>query len=103
MLECTDSQFLPAAIAEKMAAQGRPRSAAGAADALKQIVNDLLDREEHVMARTAGSTTSAAPADSRADREAGSFTSALADGRSRNRSSRAGAAADRGAEALEPS
>jgi AAA+ superfamily predicted ATPase len=41
MLECTDSQFLPAAIVEKMAAEGGRGKLQARLTALKQIVKDL--------------------------------------------------------------
>jgi AAA+ superfamily predicted ATPase len=41
MLECTDSQFLPAAIKEKMEAEGGRGKLQARLTALKQIVNDL--------------------------------------------------------------
>ena len=41
MLECTDSQFLPAAMVEKMAAQGGRGKLQARLMALKQIVNEL--------------------------------------------------------------
>jgi len=41
MLECTDSQFLPPAILEKMAAEGGRGKLQARLTALKQIVKDL--------------------------------------------------------------
>ena len=81
MLECTDSQFLPAAIHEKLTAEGGRARLQTRLTALKQIVKDLVRMEDHVMARTSWFDDDAQhPLIHEQIEKLESFTSALADG-----------------------
>ena len=81
MLECTDSQFLPPAILEKMAAEGGRAQAAGAADGAQADCEGSLRLGGMSMARTSWFDDKAEhPLIQERLEKLESFTSALADG-----------------------